>query len=113
LDTLRAIRIPFSDIIADCKFNNEKIDCLQSFKELLLPKAMCYKFNGVKSYRHETMTEGSEHWSIDDGYKPGSDLDSHPRQASRAGQKFGFSFLLRLNKKDMNIICSRNAGFSV
>jgi acid-sensing ion channel, other len=88
---------------------------MQSFKELLTPQGVCYKFNGVESYRpdHRPIGDDSKQWSIDEGYAAEAHIDTHPRRATRAGMKFGFSFLLRLTKKDQDIVCSVNSGFSV
>jgi Amiloride-sensitive sodium channel len=112
LATLRDITIPPEEIFVECKFKNELINCIESFEEIILPMSVCYSFNGLDVYRQEDSNNDPKEWSTDKGYEPGATLDTYPRRGTAAGIRFGFSVLLKLNKKDYDESCS-DPGFRV
>jgi hypothetical protein len=115
LDHLREIRIPPEELFAECKFNNQVINCTAAFSELVRATSLCYTFNGFEIRRQhvENISNPPQEWSIDEGYKPTASFDSYPRRALGAGQQFGLSVLLKYNKDDFRYLCDRKPGFWV
>jgi Amiloride-sensitive sodium channel len=112
LDTFRKIRIPPEDMFVECKFQNHLINCTTAFREIVLGFDVCYTFNGLEYLRIDDKVE-PQIWNVDDGYKPTAPFDTYPRRALATGKEFGFSILLRINRRDFDFSCTSESGFWV
>jgi Amiloride-sensitive sodium channel len=108
LQTLREIRIPPEEMFAECKFQDQPINCTSTFKELVIGYGLCYTFNGVEVYR--TNSEVNDQEWISDVTNP---WNVYPRRALGAGKQFGLSFLLKMNEHDIDYMCHGSPGFWV
>jgi acid-sensing ion channel, other len=113
LKILRDIQIPFEDMFVECKFQNQVIDCKESFRETAISFALCHSFNGFQVYRWNIEANEHSDWNADDGYKSEASFDVYPRRAVGAGMKFGLSLLLRMKKTDLSYVCVGTPGFRV
>jgi Amiloride-sensitive sodium channel len=106
------MQIPPEEIFVKCQFNNEMVNCTESFKEVILPISVCYSFNGLDVYRQAVTNNEPKVWSNDRGYEPGTSLDTYPHRGTVAGIRNGFSILLKYNKNDYDDKCW-DPGFMV
>jgi len=117
-DTVRQIRIPVEEIFIECKFRNQIISCASVLDEVVVNHGLCYTFNGFELYRRGSESGKRkavkfQNWNVDDGFKSSDSSDSYPRRASRAGQNFGLSILVRSDMSEMDFFCSGYPGFKV
>jgi Amiloride-sensitive sodium channel len=112
LKTLREIRVPPEEMFVECRFQNQVIDCMDAFRETVIGFGVCHTFNGFKIYRPGTEKSHSL-WNNDEGYKQGAPFDTYPHRALGTGRKFGLSVLLRINKNDIDVLCTGPPDFQV
>jgi Amiloride-sensitive sodium channel len=115
---LQEIKIPLEEIFFKCKFQNQVINCTESFKETIVGYHLCYIFNGLELFRqhslnHENMDPMNEEWSVDKGYQPSASADAYPRRALGAGPQFGVTISLRGDKNGLDESCSQTLDFKV
>jgi Amiloride-sensitive sodium channel len=112
LEELRKILIPIDELFEKCKFRNQVIDCSKSMLHTFVGDRSCYTFNELGITRNN-MDGMNEDWSIDEGYKSTAPIDAYPPRALGVGPEYGFSILLKSDKKHSDEHCSRDDAFSV
>ncbi|XP_058456439.1 pickpocket protein 28-like [Malaya genurostris] len=123
---LKSISIPQEQLFVYCEWHQLNINCTEDFTLVLTDVGYCYSYNLLASgdiLREDQLhpdseyiaeTRSSYNWTLDNGYRPRTDINTYPRRALGAGIKAGVFALLSVNEDDMDYLCSNSfQGFKV
>ncbi|XP_058456339.1 pickpocket protein 28-like [Malaya genurostris] len=120
---LRRLSIQQSDTFMMCKMHD--ISCDKKFTQTITEEGICFTYNGFSQndmfrtgvlhddYKYLSETKTATNWSLEEGYKLGTPIGSHPIRAFGAGFGAGLTVQLMSFNEDIEQHCREDQGFKV
>ncbi|XP_058826840.1 pickpocket protein 28-like [Topomyia yanbarensis] len=123
VSVLRRLSILQNDTFMMCKMHG--FSCSKMFTQTITEEGVCFTYNGFSQndmfrkgvlhgdYEYLTETKTVTNWSLEDGFKFGTPLGSHPIRAFGAGFGAGLTVQLMSFNSDIEQHCREEQGFKV
>ncbi|KAJ8715043.1 hypothetical protein PYW08_005024 [Mythimna loreyi] len=118
VNNIKSVSPNLTEVFFGCKWKDiPSENCSELFSPILTEEGLCYTFNTLgpdemfrldnlhQDYPYLEHDKKAQSWNLEEGYAPGSPIETYPHRGAGFGIKTGLTFLLKAKHIDLDYLC--------